>query len=97
MKSQAIASQGLPLAHKIHFIILSSLLDVKLDQEAGFYKELLSKAEMHKGMSKQFYLATKELTRPCLQMWEMGDLSCWWSNRILLRDILVLNIQLSDL
>lgn len=77
MKSQAIDSQGLPLAHKIHFTILSSLLDVKLDQEAGFYQELLSKAEMHKGMSKQFYLATKELTRLCLQMWDMGDLSCW--------------------
>ena len=67
------------MAHKVHFTVLSSFLDVKLDQGTGLFtsQELSSKADKHKGMSKQFLLSYGGINkgmppdvvgRPCLML-----------------------------
>jgi hypothetical protein len=64
MKSQALSSEGLFLAHKVHFTILSSLLDVRLDQEAGlFTKQKFYKAEKHEACQSKFLLSYKGINK----------------------------------
>ena len=56
------------MAHKVHFAILSSLLDVKFDQGAGLFtkQELLSKADKLKGLLKQFFLSDRRINEEML-------------------------------
>lgn len=58
----------MPVAHKVHFTVLPTLLDVKFESDGPFTKrEVLSKAGKDKGISKQLLLSYKGINEGCFR------------------------------